>query len=48
MPFSSLFFCLFLFFLLFPFRKPLQLSLGLSLLQDGLHLGGLHDVALDL
>jgi hypothetical protein len=25
-----------------------QLGLGLGLLQDGLHLGGLHDVALDL
>lgn len=27
---------------------PLELGLGLGLLQDGLHLGGLHDVALDL
>lgn len=29
-------------------RNNLQLSLGLSLLEDRLHLGGLHDVALDL
>lgn len=26
----------------------LQLGLALGLLEDGLHLGGLHDVALDL
>lgn len=26
----------------------LQLGLGLGLLEDGLHLGSLHDVALDL
>lgn len=41
---------LFALFLFFRFRisQPLQFGLGLSLLQDGLHLGGLHDVALDL
>jgi hypothetical protein len=33
---------------LFRIPQPLQLGLGLSLLQNGLHLGSLHDVALDL
>ena len=31
-----------------PIATHLQLGLGLGLLEDGLHLGGLHNVALDL
>src|SRR6187551_461054 len=31
-----------------PLPDHLQLGLGLRLLEDGLHLGGLHNVALDL
>lgn len=32
-----------------PVASPLlQLGLALGLLEDGLHLGGLHDIALDL